>query len=153
MEHRASHKGKEGYHILSGEVTVDHTTRIIAATKRALNNKTVGKLEIQLIFYLFRLSVRFLTFLISFCIVVIVQFNGFVSDIREGKRYGNVEFDLIDKYGNILEEKGAYLIFDGGYLKWSCRTCLYKFTSVTCEKLWSEWIESVRKDVESTFGN
>ena len=52
MEHRASHKGKEGHHILSDEVTVDHTKRIIAATKgfkRALNNKTVGKLEIQLI--------------------------------------------------------------------------------------------------------
>ena len=44
MEHRASHKGEEGYHI---------TKRIVAATKGfkgALNNKTVGKLEIQLIF-------------------------------------------------------------------------------------------------------
>ena len=53
VEHRASHKGKEGFHILSDQVTVDHTKRIIAATKgfkRALNNKTVGKLEIQLIF-------------------------------------------------------------------------------------------------------
>ena len=53
MKHRASHKGKEVYHILSDEVTVDHTKRIIAATKGfkgALNNKTVGKFEIQLIF-------------------------------------------------------------------------------------------------------
>ena len=33
MEHRASHKGKEGYPTLSYEVTVDHTKRIIAATK------------------------------------------------------------------------------------------------------------------------
>ena len=57
--------------------------------------------------------VRFLTYLISFYIVVIVKFNRFVSDIHEGKRYGNVEFDLIDKDGNIIEEKGAHLIFDG----------------------------------------
>ena len=53
VEHRASHKGKEGFHILSDQVTVDHTKRMIATTKGfkgALNNKTVGKLEIQLIF-------------------------------------------------------------------------------------------------------
>ena len=86
--------------------------------------------------------VGFLTCLISFCVVFIVKFNGFVSDIHEGKRYVNVEFDLIDKDGNIIEEKGAYLIIDGGYLKWRCRTC---------EKLWSEWIESLRKNIESTF--
>ena len=50
MEHRASHKGKEGYPTLSYEVTVDHTKRIIAATKGfkgALNDKTVGKLDIE----------------------------------------------------------------------------------------------------------
>ena len=72
---------------------------------------------------------------------------------HEGKeRYANVEFDLIDEDGNIIKEKGAYLIVDGGYHKWRCLICPYKFTSVTGETMWSEWIESVRKDVECTFG-
>ena len=45
---------------------------------------------------------------------------------HEGKeRYANVEFDLIDEDGNIIKEKGAYLIVDGGYHKFYIIYILY----------------------------
>ena len=62
MEHRASHKGKEGYPTLSYEVTVDHTKRIIAATtgfKGALNDKTVASFVIKNT----KFGIEFLTYL------------------------------------------------------------------------------------------
>ena len=51
-EERATHKGKEGYCTLSYEVSVDHTKRIIAATKGfkgATNDKTVGENSMPII--------------------------------------------------------------------------------------------------------
>lgn len=122
---RSSHKGKEGYPTLSYEVTVDHTKRIIAATEGhpgARNDKTI------------------------------VKFDGFVTKIHQGELYADIPYNLVDNEGNIKEEKGLYLIVDGGYHKWKCLQCPFKHTSKSAEALWSRWVESVRKDVECTFG-
>ena len=122
---RACHKGKEGFPTLSYEVTVDHTKRIIAATEGhpgARNDKTI------------------------------VKFDGFVTKIHHGELYADVPYDLVDNDGNITKEKGLYLIVDGGYHKWKCLQCPFKHTSKSAESLWSRWVESVRKDVECTFG-
>ena len=49
--------------------------------------------------------------------------------------------------------KGAYYICDGGYHKWTCMINPMKHTSVRSDRLWSEWLESTKKDVECTFGS
>lgn len=122
---RSCHKGKEGYPTLSYEVTVDHTKRIIAATAGhpgARNDKTI------------------------------VRFDGFVTQIHNGELYADVPYDVCNEDGTVTQEKGLYLIVDGGYHKWKCLQCPFKHTSKSAESLWSRWVESVRKDVECTFG-
>ena len=62
---RFLHKGKEGYPTIAYEVTVDHTSKIIAVTKGfpgAKNDKTI------------------------------VRFDGFVSAIHDGDLYANVRY-------------------------------------------------------------
>ena len=49
--------------------------------------------------------------------------------------------------------KGVYYICDGGYHKWTCMINPMKHTSVRSDRLWSEWLESTKKDVECTFGS
>ena len=125
VEQRSFYKGKEGYPTLSYEVTVDHRKKIIAATQGppgCRNDKTI------------------------------VKFDGFVSAIHDGDIYGDVPYILTDDNGTISEEKGLYLIVDGGYHKWKCLQCPMKHTSIPTDALWSKWVESVRKDVECVFG-
>lgn len=122
---RFYHKGKEGYPTLSYEVTVNHTSKIIAATKGfpgTRNDKTI------------------------------VRFDGFVSSIHDEERYQDVKYTMCKSNGEEYEEKGAYLLVDGGYHKWRCLQCPLKHTAIKKESMWSEWAESVRKDVECTFG-
>lgn len=122
---RTGHKGKEGYPTLSYEVTVDHSKRIMAATQGhpgARNDKTI------------------------------VKFDGFVTALHDGTLYNDVVYDLLDKDGVPRQQKGLYLIVDGGYHKWRCMQCPMKHTSKIKEALWSKWVESVRKDVECCFG-
>ena len=122
---RFHHKGKEGFTTLSYELTCDHTSKIIAVTKGhpgARNDKTI------------------------------VLFNGFVSSIHSGELYKDVKLKLKDLKGVEYEEKGAYLIVDGGYHKWRCLQCPLKHSAIPRESLWSEWVETVRKDVECVFG-
>ena len=47
---------------------------------------------------------------------------------------------------------GAYLIVDNGYLNWSCTVPPFGVTNNINEIRWSKWLESMRKDVECTFG-
>ena len=41
---------------------------------------------------------------------------------------------------------------DGGYLNWSSLICPFKNTMSVKDTRWSKWAESMRKDVECTFG-
>jgi hypothetical protein len=122
---RFLHKGKEGYPTLSYEVTVDHTSKIMAVTHGfpgATNDLTV------------------------------VRFDGFVTDIHDGLKYADVTFPMVTISGEEYMEKGAWLLVDGGYHKWRCLQCPLKHSAVPRETLWSEWAETVRKDVECAFG-
>ena len=47
---------------------------------------------------------------------------------------------------------GAWTLCDNGHLKWSILTCPFNHTSDRKEIRFSEWLESLRKDVECTFG-
>lgn len=48
--------------------------------------------------------------------------------------------------------KGPWIIEDNGYLKWSTTVPPIKVTANEMERRWSHWLESLRKDVECTFG-
>lgn len=119
------HRGKEGFPTLSYEVTVDHTSKIIAVTHGfpgTRNDRTI------------------------------VRFDGFVTDIHEGLKYNDVKYTMNKISGEEYEETGAWLLVDGGYHKWRCLQCPLKHSAIPRETLWSEWAETVRKDVECTFG-
>ncbi len=51
-----------------------------------------------------------------------------------------------------LRFSGAYLIVDNGYLNWSCTVPPFVVTNNVDEIRGSKWVESMRKDVECTFG-
>ena len=59
-----------------------------------------------------------------------------------------------DSVGNIrtTSYNGVYLLVDNGYLDWSCTVPPMTMTNQISEIRWSKWVESMRKDVECTFG-
>jgi hypothetical protein len=87
----------------------------------------------------------------------LILFDTFARGIYEGSTALNdVEFELVerDAQGNLLTIKysGCYLIVDNGYLKWSTTVPPSKSPLTQQELKWSNWLESIRKDVECTFG-
>jgi hypothetical protein len=75
----------------------------------------------------------------------------FTVDMLSGI-FKNIEFPLYGSNGDIYVCKGAYCLADNGYHKWACLIPPHKFPSSRDDVLWSEWIESVRKDIECYFG-
>ncbi|KAI2511437.1 Plant transposon protein [Fragilaria crotonensis] len=63
-----------------------------------------------------------------------------------------MSFELLDKHGKAVCMKGAYVIVDNGYLQWSTTVPPFKDSSSRAEVRFSQWLESLRKDVECTFG-
>ena len=45
-----------------------------------------------------------------------------------------------------------YVICDNGYLRWSCTVPPFSVANERDQLRWSAWVESMRKDVECTFG-
>lgn len=68
------------------------------------------------------------------------------------KKYTNAEFKLQAGHNQWITEKGVYLLVDGGYHKWRIMQCPIKHTPEVDQIRWSEFAESVRKDVECSFG-
>lgn len=82
----------------------------------------------------------------------IFKFDGFVQQVRKHSLYTNAEYELQVGENEWVTEKGVYLLVDGGYHKWRIMQCPYKHTGDTDKVRWSEFAESVRKDVECSFG-
>ena len=82
----------------------------------------------------------------------VVRFDGFVNDIFRGLLYSEVKYQLTNLEGEVSNYQGAWLLVDGGYLPWSCTICPLKNYGSKKEGRWSKWAESMRKDVECTFG-
>ena len=86
----------------------------------------------------------------------VIMFDRLLADIHNGKLKNEHRFTLLEKDedNNIVERNyvGAWFIVDNGYLNWSCtvppmkHALSYKFIR------FSDWLESMRKDVECTFG-
>jgi hypothetical protein len=117
--------GKEGFPTLSFFVIVDHNRRVQyvgSAHYGACNDITISKNDPM------------------------------ITSIREGK-LRNIEYVLYNKDGVPTLCKGAYLITDNGFPDdWSFMVCPFKDAFQRKDVLWSEWIESIRKDVECFFG-
>jgi len=58
----------------------------------------------------------------------------------------------LDENGEEHEGAGVWFLVDGGFMSWPCLICGYKITSDPAALRWSQWVESVRKCVECTFG-
>jgi len=85
-----------------------------------------------------------------------VRLDQFISGVRDGSLLQDNNFELLayDRLGNVIsvKYKGVYVIVDNGYLQWSCTVPPFTVTGDMDEIRWSKWLESMRKDVECTFG-
>ncbi len=83
-------------------------------------------------------------------------FDLFLTSVRAGSILTNNEFELLsyDKEGNVVSVcyNGVYVIVVNGYLVWSCTVSPLSVTNKIDKTRWSRWVESMRKDVECTFG-
>ena len=86
----------------------------------------------------------------------LVLFDQFVQKVHNDRFDTSHTFTLkdFDSHGNIIEVKysGCYLLVDNGYLTWSCTVPPLIECNRRSEARFSEWLESLRKDVECTFG-
>jgi len=79
-------------------------------------------------------------------------------DLHEGKGVmSDFEFELYDYEDENQTEKkvkyrGAWILVDNGYLNWGVTIPPMKSTTTKAQWRFSKWLESMRKDVECTFG-
>ena len=64
----------------------------------------------------------------------------------------DLEFELLDKHGFPVKHRGAYVCTDGGYRKLAIFVTPEILTYERRAVVFSEWVESTRKDVECTNG-
>ena len=64
----------------------------------------------------------------------------------------NIEYELYNEFGEKYKCKGGYILVDGGFLNHIVFIEPDKFRLNKDSVLFSEWLESVRKDVECFFG-
>jgi hypothetical protein len=86
-----------------------------------------------------------------------VTYDTFVSGLHDGSVLKDVSFELLEKdvaTGTIFKRKyhGAYVITDNGFHDHSTTIPPIANTVHVPEIRWSKWVESMRKDVECTFG-
>ena len=85
----------------------------------------------------------------------VVLFDDFLMSIKDDILSDN-EFILYERDGDgnivAVTYKGVWIVVDNGYLTWSTTIPPFKRCSLVKELRWSQWLESMRKDVECTFG-
>ena len=85
-------------------------------------------------------------------------FDCFMTDLKNGEIMNDMFFDLYERGGpdgdTIVKRcyQGAWLLVDNGYLAWPTTVPPIKTTSSRVEIRFLSWLESMRKDVECTFG-
>ena len=77
------------------------------------------------------------------------------TQMRKGKVMMDNIFELLDYDDDgvicSVKYRGVLLLVDNGYLNWSTTIPPMKQTIFYKEPRWSEWLESMQKDVECTF--
>lgn len=83
-------------------------------------------------------------------------FDPFMEQLHEGKILDDLVFQLysLDAEGSVVKTnyQGGWLLVDNGYLSRSTTVPPIKTTTSRSEIRFSAWLESLRKDVECTFG-
>lgn len=87
-----------------------------------------------------------------FCDQNVSDADPFLEELRLRRIYEDLEYQIYDNKGVLRTVKGVYLLCDNGYKKEIHLMCPYTYRSVKEEVYFSEYLESVRKDVECTFG-
>ena len=87
----------------------------------------------------------------------LIRYDRFVNLLKDGSFDNLFDFELYDydqTNNQIIKVKytGCYVIVDNGYLRWSVTVPPMKESHFRNEIRFSEWIESMRKDVECAFG-
>jgi len=122
---RQYHVGKEGYPTRTYQVVVNHTRRILSVTPGlpgATSDKTVAMNDL------------------------------FLEEMRANPVYTQFRFELYDSAGDAQPHKGLFLISYMGYQRWKIFQQPIKFPASDAECVFSKRVESIRKDVEDTFG-
>lgn len=118
-------KGKEGYPTLAFECITNNTRKILGVSSVQFGSRNDQH---------------------------IVRLDDTVRKLRT-EWYTEVEWSYFDLDGNELQSTGVYLICDGGYLRWRTLICPYQHAhKASRHGYFSSNLESVRKDVECTFG-
>jgi Plant transposon protein len=80
----------------------------------------------------------------------------FLKSVKDERILDDMRFSLFERSvdGSIVEKNylGCWIMCNIGYLNWSCLVSPIKDPIEFKEKLWSEWLESMQKDFECTFG-
>jgi len=77
--------------------------------------------------------------------------DAFTQEIEAGK-YDNISYNMYQENGAVVTRYGGTFVTDGGYTKIRHVIMPEKYRMDVGSRLFSEWIESIRKDVECTFG-
>ena len=86
----------------------------------------------------------------------LILFDDFICSVNNGKLHEDYEFKLYEKdVDNEIQQityKGVWFMVDNEYISWSC-TVPPSSNGTTYEIIrFSEWLESIKKDVECAFG-
>ena len=81
----------------------------------------------------------------------LAHYDELMQAIKDGL-YNDKIFEVYDIDGSLKQVNGLYLICDGGYHQWRCLQFPLKYASDIWARRWSKRMESVRKDVECSFG-
>jgi hypothetical protein len=76
----------------------------------------------------------------------------FPMEVWNGQRFAHVRYVLFNKNGVPITYQGVWIAVDGGYQKVACFIDPMHNRYGFPEVVFSEWLESVSKDVECAFG-
>jgi len=88
----------------------------------------------------------------------LIWYDEFLCGIHERKILSTFTFELLERTDQNTEGfhsvkyKGPWVMVDNGYLRWSSIMPPFKTADKYSEIRWSQWLESMQKDVECTFG-
>ena len=84
-----------------------------------------------------------------------VKYSTFISDLNNKAIYKDLSYKVRTGLAeeDFIELSNCYVIADGGYLEWPATITGYPgVSSVPAEYKFTDWVASVRKDVECFFG-
>lgn len=83
-----------------------------------------------------------------------IKYSDFIGKLRRNELYQDWSYKIYTGEGenDFITLSSWYVIADGGYLEWPCLICGFDPSSERVKFKFSDWIGSIRKDVECFFG-